>query len=301
MSPIHNIAVIGATGRLGAPVAEELAKTFNVRAIVRTPEKAKTVLSSKIEIVQGDLHNIAGLHAALEGMDAIYINLSTETVDMSLPFYAEREGVKNLVEASKGIGIKYIGKIGSLGAYPPAIEGITDNVASNQIRIQGHEIIEASGIPCTFFEPTHFMELLPTLVMNGTLQWIGNTDIHIYFISVDDYKLQVAKAFQKYEEMPVQCPIQGPKAYTIHDAMELFVREYDPTLKIRVLPLWVMRVMGIFSPKLRFFAQLFTYFGNHEDAFFADQTWKDLGKPATSLEAFSKNLRKKKQEDDAPL
>ena len=70
------------------------------------------------------------------------------------------------------------------------------------------------------------------------------------------------------------------------------VQYHDPTLKTRVAPVWVMRVIGLFSPKMRFVAHLFAYFGNHEDPFYAGKTWEALGKPATTLKAFASNLKR---------
>lgn len=49
-------------------------------------------------------------------MDAIHLDLATETADLSLPFYEEREGVRNLMTAALGLDIRYIAKIGALGA-----------------------------------------------------------------------------------------------------------------------------------------------------------------------------------------
>lgn len=290
MIPIKKIAVIGATGRLGAPVATELSKHFQVRAIVRSPDKAREMLPPNVEIVKGDLKDIESLRTALNGVDAIYINLSTETTDLNLPFYEEREGVKNIITAIQGMDIKYIAKIGALGAYPPALKTLKHNMVPNIIRMEGHQIIADPGIPHTFFAPTHFMELLPNMINKNALQWIGNTDIKIYWISVLDYAKQVAKAFQNPENMPEHCPVQGPDAISIRQAMELFVKNYDPTLKIRIAPLWVMKLIGLFNPKIKFVAHLFDYFGNHEDPFYATKTWKDLGKPETTLEMFIKRL-----------
>ncbi|SCU78316.1 LAMI_0A04214g1_1 [Lachancea mirantina] len=289
---IQKIAVIGATGRLGAPVTAELSKNFDVRALVRSPEKAKKMLPDNVEIVKADLHNVSELHAGLDGVDAIYLNLSTDTADETLPFYQEREGVQNVISAAKGLGIQYIAKIGSLGAYPPAVEKIKNNVVPNLIRMQGHKIIAESGIKHTFFAPTHFMELLPVMIDKGALQWIGNTDVKIYWISVVDYAKQVVKAFQNYTIMPEHCAIQGPEGIPVREALEKFVENYDPSLKIRVAPLWVMKLMGLFNSQMKFFAHLFEYFGNHEDAFYAGETWELLGKPTTTLETFAKNLRK---------
>lgn len=291
MRPIRKIVVVGATGRLGVPVVAELAKTFQIRAIVRSPEKARTVLPSNVEIVQGDLRDIPSLRAGLDGADAIYINLSTETVDLNLPFYEEREGIQNLMTAARGLDIIYIAKIGALGAYPPVAEVIKNNIVPNLIRIEGHKTITASGIPHTFFAPTHFMELLPNMIYKRMLQWIGNTRVKVYWISAADYAQQVVKAFQNPEKMPEHCPIQGPEAISIKQAMEQFVRNYDPTLKLRIVPLWIIQLLGIFSPKMRFIGHLFAYFSRHEDPLYADRTWKELGKPTTTIEQFAKDLR----------
>jgi uncharacterized protein YbjT (DUF2867 family) len=291
MRQIKKIAVVGATGRLGAPVVAELAKVFQVRAIVRSPDKARSKLPPNVEIVQGDLRDISSLRAGLGGIDAVYINLATETVDMNLPFYEEREGIRNLLSAMQGLDIQYIAKIGALGAYPPALKAIKKNMVPNLIRMEGHKIIAASGIPHTFFAPTHFMELLPNMIDKHALQWIGNTSVKVYWISAADYGRQVVKAFQNPEPMPEHCPIQGPEAVPVKQAMEQFVRNYDPSLKIRVTPLWVIRALGLFSPRMKFVGHLFAYFGSHEDHFYADRTWRDLGKPTTTLELFARGLR----------
>lgn len=291
MPSIQTIGVIGATGRLGAPVARELAKTFKVRALVRSPDKARIMLPANVEVVRADLRDVDSLRAALVGVDAIYLNLSTETADPSLLFYEEREGVANLLAAIRGLPIRYIAKIGALGAYPPALASLKTNMVPNLIRLEGHAMIAASGIPHTFFAPTHFMELLPNMIEGRALQWVGNTGIKVYWISVVDYARQVAKAFGQPEAMPTDVPVQGPEAITVRDAMKSFVAHYDPTLKIRVAPLWVMRLIGLFNPKMRFVAHLFAYFGNHEDPFYAEATWKTLGKPTTTLANFATALR----------
>jgi hypothetical protein len=54
-----------------------------------------------------------------------------------------------------------------------------------------------------------------------------------------------------------------------------------------------MRLIGLFNPKMRFVAHLFAYFANHEDPFYAGQTWKELGKPTTTLVDFAEGLRRK--------
>lgn len=295
MKSIKKIAVIGATGRLGMPVVQELATAFQVRAIVRSPEKAKTLLPSSVEIVKGDLRDIASLRAGLVGVDAIYLSLATETVELHLPFYEEREGISNLLLAIQGMDIQYLAKIGALGAYPPALEHIDRNMVPNLIRMEGHKLIASSGIPHTFFAPTHFMELLPNMIDKRSLQWIGNTNVRIYWISADDYARQVKMAFMNPEKVPQHCAVQGPELLSVNQAMKQFVRYYDPSLKIRVAPLWVIKAIGLLNKRMKFVAHLFEYFGNHEDPFYSSQTWQLLGEPKTTLKNFSEKLRRKQQ------
>ena len=251
------------------------------------------MLPAGVEIMKADLRDVSSLRVALQGVDAIYLNLATETADPNLPFYEEREGVANLLAAIRGLEVRFIAKIGALGAYPPALPSIKRNMVPNLIRMEGHAMIAASGIPHTFFAPTHFMELLPNMIEKRALQWVGNTKVKIYWISVTDYAAQVVKAFQNAARMPADVPVQGPEAISVKQAMKLFVANYDPTLKIRVAPLWIMRIIGLFNPKMRFVTHLFAYFGNHEDPFYAERTWKELGRPTTTLVQFAKELRQK--------
>lgn len=107
----------------------------------------------------------------------------------------------------------------------------------NIIQMEGHKVIAESGIPHTFFAPTHFMEWLPNMIDKGSLQWIGNMSVKVYWISVADYAKQVVKAFQAPERMQEHCPIQGPEAISVRQAMEQFIQNYDKSLKICAAPL----------------------------------------------------------------
>ncbi|MBL7238537.1 MAG: NAD(P)H-binding protein [Komagataeibacter hansenii] len=152
MKPIRTIAVIGATGRLGAPVATELVRHFEVRATVRSPDKARRMLPDTVEIVQADLRDIPGLRSALEGVDALHLNLATETADPNLPFYEEREGVRNLMTALQGLDIQYIAKIGALGAYPPALGNIRHNIVPT---LSGWKGTKSSRTPVSAIPSSH--------------------------------------------------------------------------------------------------------------------------------------------------
>lgn len=140
----------------------------------------------------------------------------------------------------------------------------------NIIRLEGHKAIAEFCVRHTSFAPTHFMELLPNTIDKRTLQWIGNENVKIYWTSVSDFARQFVKAFQIPLKMPEHCPIQGPENLPVQKAMKQFVQSYDPTLNIRIVPLWVIGIIGIFNSKMWFAAHFLGYSGNHEDPFDAE-------------------------------
>src|SRR5271165_4842231 len=93
------ILVIGATGSIGILVVEEaLRQGHSVRALVRSPEKARR-LSAKAEAVVGDLTEPDTLGAAVKDIDGIVFThgsdaggkLGSETIDYG--------GVRNVLAA----------------------------------------------------------------------------------------------------------------------------------------------------------------------------------------------------------
>jgi len=66
------ILVTGATGKVGRRLARRLAATGNdVRALVRDPERARSLGEGPIELATGDLLDVDSLSAAVAGVDAV--------------------------------------------------------------------------------------------------------------------------------------------------------------------------------------------------------------------------------------
>lgn len=280
------ISVIGATGRLALPVVEALQEQgFEVRAIVRNLEKAKKTLPKGIKMALADVKDVPSLIRALEGSTHVYINLSAEENDSKSSFFLEREGVANCVEACKAVGVRQILKIGALGAHPDSTS--TKEFYQNQIRREGHRFIEASGIPFTVFHPTWFLDSVRWAIKKNTLQWVGKP-VGFYWTNSKDYAQMVAQA--------VDNPLAYNKHYVVQgleklDYVEVYQRlkKQQPTLKLQVLPLWIVKTIGFFSPSMKSLAELFEFYEGTTEEFNGATTWKELGKPSTSLEAFLGN------------
>lgn len=66
------ILVTGATGKVGSRLARRLAdRGHHVRALVRDPSRADALRGRDVEVVRGDLLDVASLAAAVHGVDAV--------------------------------------------------------------------------------------------------------------------------------------------------------------------------------------------------------------------------------------
>ncbi|MDH3383986.1 MAG: NmrA family NAD(P)-binding protein, partial [Deltaproteobacteria bacterium] len=68
------ILVTGATGQQGgAAVPNLLANGHRLRVMTRSPEKAKSIRSPNVEVVQGDFQDKESLKKALDGMYGAFV------------------------------------------------------------------------------------------------------------------------------------------------------------------------------------------------------------------------------------
>ena len=203
----------------------------------------------------------------------------------------EREGIETIVKAAKKNNLQHIFKIGALGAYPKATHITVEMPVPNKIRIEGQKFIEQSGINYTIFDPTMFTDNIPNQIKGNTIEWIGNAPTNFYWITADDYAKQVLNAINNPKAINKHYPIQGPEGLTPQEAFKQFIENYDPKLKVKSFPLWLVKALGFFSPKMKFMGHMFNYFDNTPDPFYAAETWAELGKPTTTVKDFARRLK----------
>ncbi len=95
--------VAGATGETGRRIVEELIKrNIPVRALVRDIDKARSILPSAAELVQGDVLQPAELAAAIGDSTVLLCATGAKpSFDPTGPYKVDFEGIKNLVDVAK--------------------------------------------------------------------------------------------------------------------------------------------------------------------------------------------------------
>jgi uncharacterized protein YbjT (DUF2867 family) len=139
------ILVTGATGANGRELVKRLVSMKEqVRAFVRDPGRAPAELRLPgVELVQGDLGDVASIERALDGVDRAFL---LSSADHQL---VESQG--NFVRAAKSAGLRLLVKMSGHGGS-----------ASSPFRIARwhhaiERMIEDSGVPFTHIQPTQFM------------------------------------------------------------------------------------------------------------------------------------------------
>jgi uncharacterized protein YbjT (DUF2867 family) len=141
------ILVTGATGKVGGEVVRQLhAKGVPVRAFVRSPEKARSLLPAGVELAEGDLSDAASLERALAGAEKLFL--------LSAPDPRQTEWDVAAIEAAKRVGVRYVVKLSAIGASEDA------PVMLARWHWAAEEALKASGLPYTILQPTFFMHNL---------------------------------------------------------------------------------------------------------------------------------------------
>jgi len=143
------ILFFGATGMLGKPVARQLiASGLDVTLFGRDENKMKALFPGS-KIIAGDVFNKESLLKALDGQDAVYMNLSVAQKSKEKDLQPEREGIDNILAAGKETGIRRIANISSLVHLYQGMNGF--DWWAFRIKIDALEKIKKFGITYSIF------------------------------------------------------------------------------------------------------------------------------------------------------
>ena len=134
--PRMTVLVVGATGSIGRLVVEEaLRQGHTVRALVRTPDKARE-LPSEAQVVVGDVTQPSALPGAVDGIDAVVFTLCSDGAGKVGAENVDYGGVRNVLRAlvSQKVRIALMTSIGvtnRTGSYNRSTRPMTGNGALN--------------------------------------------------------------------------------------------------------------------------------------------------------------------------
>jgi uncharacterized protein YbjT (DUF2867 family) len=286
---MKNIAIIGATGLLGKPVARQLISAgFNVTIITRNIEKAKAIFPDT-KVLYGDLADKSSLISALQGQEVVYLNLHINPNVRRHDFIVETDGLINFLDVAKQVGIKRIAYLSSM---------VKDYQSESifkwwvfDAKQKAVQLIKGAGLPYTVFTASSFMENFTKEggFMNvNSLNLVGKSNAKLFWISANDYAKQVCKSFEILTDENREYYIQGPQSYTTEEALNIFRQFYGlKKLNIVRIPIFSLFLMSRFSSRLNYAFKLIQAKNHYEEKFKAQFTWDELGRPTETIEQFT--------------
>ena len=255
MNAEKTVLVTGATGRQGGAVVRNmLGDGWKLRALTRNPKSVSSqdLMLQGVEVVKGDLDDIASLELAARGTYGIYSVQDFWTVGAK----REVQQGKNLADAAKKAGTEHFVYSSVGGAERNA------DIDHWKTKWEIEEYIRKLNLPATMLRPAAFMDnyyidQVEIGILKGKLADPIRGDKRYQTIAVEDIGAFVALAFKRPKEfIGTALEIAGSEL-TNPEAAEVFSRVLGKRIKFQKIPLPMVRlILG------KEFHQMFRWFNS---------------------------------------
>jgi len=277
------ILITGATGTVGREVVRLCAeKGAQVRALIRSPEKAAEILGPSVELVRGDLKKPETLKCPLDNVDKIFL------LTPSSPEQVEMEG--NLIEAARRSGIGHLIKLSSLDAKPDSA------VAMSRWHWQAEQKLQQSGIPFTLLRPHNFMQNMLTFAPGIRSQGIFRAPMkngRISMVDARDVAAVAAAVLTQEDHQGEVHRITGPRRLSFQDAAEKLSAALGRKVTYVDIPADVARRALLDAGTARWLAddliELYRFFGAGRSKLVTDTVEKVARKTPISFDQFARD------------
>jgi uncharacterized protein YbjT (DUF2867 family) len=232
---MSTFVVAGATGHVGSVVARELlAAGHKVRAIVRSPDKAKALASSGAELLSGELSDAAFLTRALKGADGAFLLVPPPPHD-STDVRAFQDRVSQ-AEATAVVesGVPHVVLLSSWGAEKPA--GTGPIVGLHVLE----EALKKTKAKYTFLRAGSFTEnllaMLPAVKHQGVLPNFFPPDFKVPVIATRDIAAVAVKSLLSPPAKSEVVYILGSHEYSAVDNAAYLSKKLGKEVKLLNLP-----------------------------------------------------------------
>ncbi len=268
------ILVLGGTGMLGQPSTRKLQEDGSqVRLLARDMEKTRKIFDETLEIVPGDVTDLASLEKAMTGCQGVLISVGGPVDQLS---------AENVSVLAPGRGVKHIIYLsGSTVSEKNSWYPMTAQ------KLNAEKAIQACGVPYTILCPTWPMEQLPRFVMGGRATVIGVLPDPWHWFAADDLARMVSNAFQSERARGKRLYIHGPEGITVKAALERYCRAFHPEIEeVTVMPIEAAKAMAESTGNvfIKVFAEMMDYFKKVGEPGDPNEANQILGAPSITLD-----------------
>ncbi len=249
------ILVVGATGRVGGAAVEQLLEAgFEVRALVRRPEKGVRLRSLGAELAVGDATAPDTLGPAVRGCCGVFSALGAGP-GRGAPETVEYRGNLNLLSAARSARVgRFVYSSVHLADHPLAQKV---GAFREKARFE-RELLAAEDVSSTVLRPAIFMETLDMMIQGPVAFVPGRQRRPVSLIAASDIARAAVRAFQA--DILGRHELAGPDIITFDDAFERLGKGRGKGIRVLHVPLIAMRLPGRFVPYVRELANMMSFF-----------------------------------------
>ncbi|GAB4535981.1 MAG: NAD(P)H-binding protein [Pleurocapsa sp.] len=236
------LLVVGATGTLGRQVARQaLDRDYEVRCLVRNPNKATFLKEWGAELIKGDLCQKDTLIPALEGVDAVIDAATARITDNLSAKQVDWEGKVNLIQSTKAAGVdRYIFfSILNAEKYP--------EVPLMDIKHCTELFLKESGLNYTTLQLCGFMQGLIAQyaipILEEQVVWITGESTPIAYMNTQDIAKFAIRALEVPATEKKTFPVVGSKAWGAYEIINLCENLSGKDARISRVSLTVLGLM----------------------------------------------------------
>ena len=249
------ILVVGATGRVGGAAVENLLEEgFEVRALVRRPEKGERLSAMGAELAVGDATAPDTLEAAVRGCSGIFSALAAGP-GRGAAEDVEYRGNMNLLSAARWAGVGHFVYSSVHLADHPLAQKV--GAFREKARFE-KELLVAEGVSSTILRPAIFMETLDMMIQGPVAFVPGRQRRPVSFIAARVIARAAVRSFQA--DILGRYELADPETVTFGGAFELLGRGRGEKIRTLHVPLVTLRAAGRFSPYVREMAHMMALF-----------------------------------------
>jgi uncharacterized protein YbjT (DUF2867 family) len=240
------ILVAGGTGRLGTKVVTLLRRRgIEIRVLTRDPGRAAHLAGTGVEIVEGDVRDLAAVRRAVDGARTVISAIQgfAGTKNGS-PVTIDRDGNRNLILAAREVAVEQFVLVSVKDASP--------NHPAELMRMKyaAEQDLKASGLAWTIIRPTAYMEtwcdvLGRPLLDKGKTQVFGRGRNPINWVSAADVSEFVALAILDPSMRAEVIEVGGPENLTMTAFVDIFRKQIGSSGNVGHIPPVAMRLMAV--------------------------------------------------------
>lgn len=242
------ILVTGATGFVGGHLVRRLRKGgLPVRALVRNPEKARSLEGLGVEIVAGDISDTASLDVAVKGVDRVIHLVGIIQEAAGATFRGIHvEGTRRLLDSARKYGVRHFIHQSALGTRPAA------KSEYHKTKWEAEELVRGSGISYTILRPSLIygpgdqftIRLSEMIRLSPVLPVIGTGKSKIQPIYIDDVTACIEKCATSDSFLNEIYEIGGPDQLTYEEITSAIAEAMGVKRPMLHLPLFFVRPMA---------------------------------------------------------